>query len=68
MFVAIFSEGDVVVYNGTDPGSNFFQIGTFKIGRPIGQRPVTQLGSDVAVITEDGYILLTEVLPFGRLS
>lgn len=67
LFVAIFSDGDVVIYNGTDPGSNFFQIGTFKIGRPIGQRPVKKLGSDVAVITEDGYILLTEVLPFGRL-
>lgn len=67
LFVALFSEGDVVVYNGTDPGSNFFQIGTFKIGRPIGQRPERRVGSDVAVITEDGYILLTEVLPFGRL-
>lgn len=67
LFAAIFSEGDVVIYQGSDPGSNFFQVGTFKIGRPIGQRCAERIGSDVGVITEDGYILLTEVLPFGRV-
>lgn len=66
LFVAMFSEGDVVIYQGSDPGSNFFQVGTFKIGKPIGQRPAKKIGSDVAVITEDGYVLLTQVLPFGR--
>lgn len=67
LFIALFSEGDVVVYNGTDPGSNFFQIGTFKIGKLIGQRPIRRLGGDLAVITEDGYILLSEVLGFRRI-
>ena len=44
LFVAIFSEGDVFVYNVTDPGSNFLQICTLKIVWPIGQYQVHHLG------------------------
>lgn len=62
--VFIFSEGDVVIYQGSDPGdsANWSMIGVFRIGEPVGRRCALKFGGDVIVITGDGYVSLQEVI------
>lgn len=63
LFVVLTSEGEAVVYKGTDPGaSDWALIGTFVISKPIGKRCATKLGGDIAIITQQGYFPLAEVL------
>lgn len=64
--VFIMSSGEVIVYQGSDPGADWALVGVYRIGAPIGRRCVVQFGGDVVVITKDGYISLNEVLGSGR--
>lgn len=67
LFVVFTTTGEVIIYQGSDPGaSNWALVGIFHIGAPISRRGVAQFGSDLVAITEDGFVALTEVLPFGR--
>lgn len=62
--VFVTSEGEVAVYQGTDPASSatWGKVGTYTIGTPIGRRCLTQLGGDLLIITTDG------VIPCSRLA
>lgn len=62
--VFVTSEGEVAVYQGTDPASSatWAKIGTYAIGTPIGRRCLEQLGGDLLIITTDG------VIPCSRLA
>jgi len=64
--VFITSKGQYIVYKGTDPDNAdaFQHVGTFTMISPIGTRCVSQYGSDVLVITEQGVIPLSQSLPF----
>ncbi|MBI1425783.1 MAG: hypothetical protein GC149_20345 [Gammaproteobacteria bacterium] len=66
LLACFMSSGEVVVYSGSDPGSDFSLVGVYAIGAPIGYRCTIKFGSDLVVITKDGYVPLTSVLPFGR--
>jgi hypothetical protein len=57
LFVAIFSEGDVVVYQGSDPGlaSEWDHVGTYKIGEPLSRFAHATNGADVLIATTRGY-------------
>lgn len=57
LFVAIFSEGDVAVYQGTDPGdaSNWRRIGVYKIGEPLSRFGHATNGGDITILTSRGY-------------
>tara|TARA_R100000808_G_scaffold24123_1_gene54796 strand:+ start:85 stop:1596 length:1512 start_codon:yes stop_codon:yes gene_type:complete len=65
--VFITSEGEAIIYAGTDPGdaTKWSLVGVFSIGRPIGRRCVEKVGADLIVITENGFIPLSKVLPLG---
>ena len=63
-FVAITSEGECLVYRGTDPSSasTFALVGNYRIGRPIangndnqGGRFLAKYASDLVAITADGF-------------
>jgi len=62
--------GEVIVYSGSNPGdaSNFALVGVFNIGAPLGKRSITKVGADLVAITQDGYVPVTRVLPFGRVK
>lgn len=62
-----FSSGEVVIYQGTDPGDPtvWAIVGRFNIGAPVGSTLV-QYGSDLVAITHGAYVPLTKVLSFGR--
>lgn len=62
--VAVFitSEGEVLIYQGTDPSSitTWSLVGIFDIGRPIGKRCLVKYGGDLLIITEFGVVPLTQ--------
>jgi hypothetical protein len=68
--VAVFltSEGEAIVYSGTDPSSaaTWGLIGVFRIGKPIGRRCILRAGSDLILITQDGFLPLSAILSMDR--
>lgn len=50
------SQGEVIVYSGTNPGSAsaWTLVGVYFIGKPIGRRCIAKFGGDVVVITQNG--------------
>lgn len=64
LMVVISSEGEAVVYQGTDPAA-LSKVGTYDIGEPIGNRPVRQLGSDLLILTTAGLVPISKVLVKG---
>lgn len=68
--VAVFitSEGEVAVYQGTDPSTTatWGLIGVFRIGKPIGRRCMTKAGSDLVIVTQDGFVPLSAILSMDR--
>ena len=68
--VAVFvtSEGEAIVYKGTDPSSvnTWSLVGVFQIGKPIGRRCVVKAGSDLILMTQDGFVPLSGILSLDR--
>lgn len=62
--VAVTSQGEVVVYAGTDPASatTWTLRGVYKIDRPIGHRCVAKMGADLVILTESGAVQMSQVL------
>lgn len=62
------SEGEAVVYQGTNPdsASGFVLTGSFRVGKPIGQRFYARVGSETVLITEDGLIPLSKAVLINR--
>lgn len=63
-------KGEVLVYSGSDPADadSWALIGVFRIGAPIGDRPLMSNGADLIVMTEDGYAPLSKILPLDRVG
>lgn len=64
----ITSEGEVAIFQGTDPSSaNTWALkGTFRMGRPIGRRCAIKVAADVLMITQDGAFPLSKALLTDR--
>ncbi len=64
----ITSEGEVAIYQGTDPSisTTWALKGTFRMGRPIGRRCFCKAGADVLVLTSDGAFPLSKSLLTDR--
>lgn len=62
------NHGEVAIYAGDDPSvaANWTLQGVFKIGSPIGDRSTIKVGADLFIITVDGYVPLSKVLPQDR--
>lgn len=66
MAVFITSKGQIIIYKGTDPtnANAWALVGVFDLPPPIGRRCFSRIGSDVAVITLQGLLPLSQSLPF----
>lgn len=64
----ITSRGEVAVYKGTNPATDFSLIGIYEIGAPIGRRCLTKVGSDLAVVCIDGIVPLSKALIIDRAA
>ena len=63
LLAIILSSGQVLVYSGSNPGSGFSLIGTFRIAEPVNEpRCVAKFGGDIAVSTKEGYVALSQVM------
>lgn len=64
--VFLSSEGQATIYSGIDPTSapDWVLVGTFDLAPPIGRRCFLRIGSDVAIITQQGVIPISQALPF----
>jgi hypothetical protein len=68
--VFVSTEGEVIIFEGYDPAnaSTWALSGQARIGRPIGGRFWTRVGSDVVLISVDGFVPLSKVLMVDRSS
>jgi hypothetical protein len=64
------SEGEVIVYSGTDPASvsTWSLIGVWKMGSPIGGRSTLKWGGDLLILTYDGLMPMAGSLQSSRLD
>lgn len=61
--VVVSTEGDVLVYKGTDPDTNFEIVGAWYVGKiPKGRRAFEQYGGDVYILSSNGLISLSILL------
>ncbi len=67
-FVIATNQGEVAIYQGTDPDSatTWSLVGIFNIGKPIGRRCMVHLSGDLAIITQDGIESMQAALQFDR--
>ena len=67
--VAVFftSEGEVFIYQGSDPGaSDWAFVGRFRIGKPVGRRCMVRAGADIVLVTQDGFVSAATILTVDR--
>lgn len=69
-WVAITSEGEVIVYKGTDPSSanTWALVGVWSLGAPIGQRCLLKYAGDILLLCVDGVMPLSRALMADRTS
>lgn len=60
--VFVSSVGEVAVYSGSDPGSDFRLVGLYFIGEPVGRFPLTKFGGDLLLLCRDGLYPLSKAL------
>lgn len=70
LYCAFMSSGEVIIYQGSNPGdaTAWGIVGVFRIGPIVDARAVCKVGSDLLVVTPDGYHPLTRYLAFGRAT
>jgi hypothetical protein len=68
--VFITDQGEVAVYAGTDPSDStkWSLVGVYQIGRPMGRKAFFQAGGDLAVITDDGIVPISQALQKDRAA
>lgn len=69
-WVAVTSEGQVVVYAGTNPNSiaTWGLVGVWNIGQPLGRRCLMKYGGDLLIICIDGVLPLAKALISSRVN
>lgn len=67
LMVFVTSKGQAVIYSGSDPSSasTWTKVGTFNIPEPIGRRCFVQIGADLGLITTQGVVPLSAILPLS---
>jgi hypothetical protein len=65
VMVFLTDQGEIVLFSGTDPSAaeTWSKVGLFKIAPPVGKRCVVKAGADLAIITSQGVVPLSTILP-----
>lgn len=68
--VFVTSEGEVIVYSGTNPSSatTWALVGVYDIGKPLGRRCLTKVGGDLVILTQNGAFPLSSVLQSSTID
>lgn len=62
LLVLVTSEGQVLVYAGTDPASNYNLIGSWDLGQPLGRRCLLKFRGDLLLALDEGFYPLSQAL------
>ena len=62
--IFITTEGEVAVYQGTNPSSapDWQKVGTYRIGKPLGPEAWIRAGGDIVVATDIGFVPLSQAI------
>lgn len=66
LWVIVTNKGEVAIYSGTNPATDFTLIGLYRIGEPLGYRCLVKYGGDLNVLTSEGIVSLRRILSFDR--
>ncbi len=68
--VFLTSQGEVIVYRGTDPATanTWALVGIWRIGTPIGMRPCIKFSGDLLIICQDGVYPMSGALQSSRTN
>lgn len=68
--VFITSEGEIIVYQGTNPSSatTWALVGRYVIGKPLGRRCFTRYGGDLVVLTQNGAFPMAAALQSASID
>lgn len=68
--VLVTSNGEIAVYEGDDPSdaNNWRLAGVYEISRPLNKHSFFKAGGDLAILTEDGIIPVSEALRKDRAA
>lgn len=66
--IFVSDQGEIAVYEGTDPASasTWALVGVYEIGKPLDKHSWFKAGGDLAVMTEDGIVPVSEALRKDR--
>lgn len=62
------SEGQVALYQGTDPtsGTTWALVGVYDLGKPLGPKALVRFGADLIILTTDGVVPFSKALQIDR--
>lgn len=62
--VFVSTEGEVAVYQGSDPGSatDWSLVGVYRIGKPLGKQAHIRAGGDLVIATDIGFVPLSQAI------
>jgi hypothetical protein len=60
------TNGEVAIYSGTNPASDFALIGMFHINEPLGYRCLEKFGGDLIILTTGGVVSMQQMMNFDR--
>jgi len=68
--VFVTSQGEIIVYRGTDPASasTWALAGVWKLGAPVSRRCLYKYGGDLLILSLDGLLPLASALQSSRLD
>ena len=66
--IFVTTEGEVAIYQGTDPSSatDWALTGVYRIGRPLNKKAWFRVAGDTAVLTEDGIVSVAQAVSSDR--
>ena len=70
LLCVFFDNGSALVYQGTDIADplKFALVGTWNLGRLVGDRSLVKVGGDLVGLTTDGYVSMLTLLTKGRVA
>ena len=68
--VFVSDQGELAIFEGSNPGdaSDWALVGVYDIGKPLNKRSFFKAGGDLAILTEDGIIPISEALQKDRAA
>ena len=66
--VFVTDQGEVAVYSGGDPSSNFSLEGVYQIGKPLTKTGWFKSGGDLAIMTEEGIVPVSAAIRVDRAA